>query len=90
MRGQIICYANAMNKVIIYTDGGARGNPGPAAIGAQIQDEDGKVLKEVSETIGNATNNIAEYAAVVEGLRAAKELARKPRKWSLKYEWIAS
>ncbi len=69
-----------MEKVIIYTDGGARGNPGPAAIGAQIQDIEGKVLKEVSESIGNATNNIAEYLAVAEGLKAVKELFGKKTK----------
>ena len=69
-----------MKKVTIYTDGGSRGNPGPAAIGVQIVDEEGKVLKEVSETIGNATNNFAEYQAVAKGLRAAKELFGKQTK----------
>lgn len=69
-----------MEKIIIYTDGGSRGNPGPAAIGAQIQDAKGKVLKEVSETIGNSTNNIAEYMAVAEGLKKVKELFGKKTK----------
>lgn len=63
-----------MNKLIIYTDGGARGNPGPAAIGVVIQDEEGKVLKELSEYMGETTNNQAEYEAVVRALEAAKKL----------------
>lgn len=62
-----------MDTITIFTDGGSRGNPGPAAIGAQIVDAEGKVLKEVSEKIGNATNNFAEYVAVARGLQAAKE-----------------
>lgn len=69
-----------MEHIYIYTDGGARGNPGPAAIGVQITDADGKVLKEVSESIGNATNNFAEYMAVVRGLDAAKQLFGKKTK----------
>lgn len=66
-----------MQHITIFTDGGSRGNPGPAAIGVQILDNDGKVLKEVSETIGNATNNFAEYQGVMRGLQAAKELFGK-------------
>jgi ribonuclease HI len=62
-----------MGKITIFTDGGSRGNPGPAAVGVQILDETGKVLKEVSETIGNATNNYAEYFAVVRALQTCKE-----------------
>lgn len=62
-----------METIYIYTDGGARGNPGPAAIGVQITDKDGKVIKEVSEAIGNATNNFAEYMAVARGLETAKQ-----------------
>jgi Ribonuclease HI len=69
-----------MEKIIIYSDGGSRGNPGPAAIGVQIQNESGEVLKEVSATIGNSTNNIAEYMAVAEGLKAAKALFGKRTK----------
>jgi len=66
-----------MKTITIYTDGGSRGNPGPAAIGVQIVDASGAVLKEVSETIGNATNNFAEYQAVMRGLQTAKELFGK-------------
>ena len=62
-----------METITIFTDGGARGNPGPAAIGVYMVGADGTVLKEVSETIGNATNNFAEYQAVMRGLQTAKE-----------------
>src|ERR1700741_4384874 len=61
-------------KLTIYTDGGARGNPGPAGIGVQILDEDGKTLKELSEYIGETTNNQAEYTAVVRALEECKKL----------------
>lgn len=63
-----------MKKVTIFTHGSAKENPGPAAIGVYIVDEDGKVLQEISEAIGNATNNYAEYFAVVRGLQALEEL----------------
>lgn len=61
-------------KILIHTDGGARGNPGPAGIGAVIQNEAGEVLAEISEYIGEATNNVAEYDALIAALRKAKEL----------------
>lgn len=61
-------------KLIMHTDGGARGNPGPAGIGAVLKDEKGKVLTEISEYIGETTNNVAEYKAVIAGLEKAKEL----------------
>jgi len=57
--------------MILYTDGGARGNPGPAAIGAVLTDEKGKVVKEVAKYIGKTTNNVAEYKALIEGLHLA-------------------
>jgi ribonuclease HI len=63
-----------MKKVICYTDGGAQGNPGPAAIGVYITDEAGTVLKEVGQTIGNSTNNYAEYHAVMVGLETLKQV----------------
>ncbi len=62
-----------IDKLIIFTDGGSRGNPGPAAIGAVIKDAQGKLLAEVSECIGDTTNNQAEYQAVVAALREAKQ-----------------
>lgn len=63
-----------MEKIIVHSDGGARGNPGPAGIGVVIADGKGKVLAEVSEHIGDTTNNIAEYTAVLQGLMALKAL----------------
>ncbi|HEY7398296.1 MAG TPA: ribonuclease HI family protein [Gaiellaceae bacterium] len=60
--------------VRLFTDGGARGNPGPAAYAYVIEDEDGVVLAQRGETIGVATNNVAEYRALIEGLVRAAEL----------------
>jgi ribonuclease HI len=59
-------------KVVVHVDGGARGNPGPAAIAAVVSDEDGTVLEEAKETIGTATNNVAEYRALLLGLDRAR------------------
>jgi ribonuclease HI len=61
-------------KLIIYTDGGARGNPGPAGIGAAIYDEQKHIVAEVSDFLGIATNNQAEYKAVIAALHKAKIL----------------
>jgi ribonuclease HI len=61
-------------KARLFTDGGARGNPGPAAYAYVLEAEDGTVLAAHGETIGVATNNVAEYRALVEGLRKAVEL----------------
>ena len=58
----------------LYTDGGARGNPGPAAYGYVLEAEDGTVLDARGETIGVATNNVAEYRALIAGLEKAVEL----------------
>jgi ribonuclease HI len=55
-------------------DGAARGNPGPAGIGVQITDASGVVVAEIAEGIGEATNNVAEYKAAIEGLKKAREL----------------
>jgi len=63
-----------MQKVKLYTDGGARGNPGPAGAGVVILDEKGNVLKEVSEFLGKQTNNFAEYQAVILGLKKVKQM----------------
>ena len=57
----------------LYTDGGARGNPGPAAYGYVLEAEDGSVLDAHGEAIGVATNNVAEYRALVAGLAKAVE-----------------
>jgi ribonuclease HI len=61
-------------KLIVNVDGGARGNPGPAAIGAVVRDAEGAVLEERGERIGRATNNVAEYRALLLGLERAREL----------------
>ncbi len=62
-----------VKKLIIWTDGGARGNPGPAGIGAIAYDEKGNIVFEVSEYIGETTNNQAEYKAVLAALGEAKK-----------------
>jgi len=67
-----------MKKIIIYTDGGSRGNPGLAAIGVVFCNEKGQLIKEYSEYLGdNLTNNEAEYQAVVFGLQKFKALFSK-------------
>ena len=61
-------------KARLFTDGGARGNPGPAAAAFVLEAEDGTVLEASGTAIGVATNNVAEYRALVDGLRRASEL----------------
>jgi ribonuclease HI len=61
-------------KARLSTDGGARGNPGPAAYGYVLETEDGTVLAAEGQTIGVATNNVAEYSALIAGLEKALEL----------------
>lgn len=61
-------------KVRLFTDGGARGNPGPAAYGYVLEAEDGTVLAAQGKYIGSATNNVAEYSGLVAGLGKALEL----------------
>ena len=61
-------------KVVVHVDGGARGNPGPAAIGVVISDPDGEVLEELAEPIGVATNNVAEYRALLRGLERSRAM----------------
>ncbi|OHA65147.1 MAG: hypothetical protein A3D64_00965 [Candidatus Wildermuthbacteria bacterium RIFCSPHIGHO2_02_FULL_49_9] len=68
-----------MEKFIVYTDGGARGNPGPAALGVVIQNSRGQVLKEYGEYLGGATNNEAEYRAPIFALRKIKALWGKEK-----------
>ena len=58
-------------KIIAYVDGASRGNPGPSSLGVVIQDSDGKTLKTISARIGTATNNIAEYYALIFALQEA-------------------
>ena len=69
-----LCYYFEMKSITIFTDGGARGNPGPAGAGALIIGENNKVLKKVSKFLGERTNNWAEYEAVILGLQELKKL----------------
>lgn len=62
-----------MEKIYIYADGGARGNPGPAGAGSTVLSSDGTVIAEVSTFLGHTTNNVAEYTALIEGLKVAKK-----------------
>lgn len=61
-----------MGNIKIYTDGGARGNPGPAAIGVVFANEKGETIKKCSNYLGETTNNIAEYEAVIFAMQKAK------------------
>jgi ribonuclease HI len=61
------------NRVVLFTDGASRGNPGPASLGAIILSPEGNVLKEISKALGDQTNNYAEYMALLEGLLACAE-----------------
>jgi ribonuclease HI len=61
-------------KLVVHVDGGARGNPGPAAIGVVVSEPDGTVIDELGEQIGVATNNVAEYKALIRGLERARAL----------------
>jgi ribonuclease HI len=61
-------------RVVVHVDGGSRGNPGPAAAAAVISTPEGDVIDEAAETIGRATNNVAEYRGLLLGLERAKAL----------------
>lgn len=61
-------------RLVAYSDGASRGNPGPAAFGAVILDEDGQEVGQVAQAIGRATNNVAEYRGAIAALRAALAL----------------
>ena len=69
-----------METIICYTDGGARGNPGPAGIGVYITDSSGAVIEEHAAFIGNSTNNFAEYQAVATALEYLKKRYGKKTK----------
>ena len=61
-------------RLVVHVDGGSRGNPGPAAAGAVVSNEAGDILDEASRLLGVATNNVAEYRALLLGLERAREL----------------
>ena len=63
-----------IKRVVVFTDGASRGNPGPAAIGAIIKDEQGKLIASISQPIGRATNNQAEYRAIIAAMEEAVRL----------------
>jgi ribonuclease HI len=67
----------APTEVRVNVDGGSRGNPGPAAVAAVVQDGDGEVVEERSEAIGSATNNVAEYRALLLGIERAAALGAR-------------
>ena len=69
--------AEAPETVVVHVDGGARGNPGPAGIGVVVSSPDGEVLREEGRYIGEATNNVAEYRALLLGLELARELGAR-------------
>lgn len=64
-------------RLVLHVDGGARGNPGPAAIGVVVSTPEGETVEQVAETIGEATNNVAEYRALLRGLEAAHALGAR-------------
>lgn len=76
-------------KLTIYIDGGARGNPGPAGVGVVVLDDGGKKIKDVSKYIGETTNNIAEYNALLYGLEEALILRADEIKINLDSELVA-
>jgi ribonuclease HI len=79
---------NKQKKLIIYTDGGARGNPGPAGIGCVIYDADKNIVAKVSEYIGETTNNQAEYRAVIAALEKIRSFAPEELEFFLDSELV--
>ncbi len=75
-------------NLVIYTDGGARGNPGPAGIGAVFYNAEGERVKELSEYLGETTNNQAEYKAVLRALQEAKKLGKGELKFYVDSELV--
>jgi ribonuclease HI len=68
--------SRATGRVVAYIDGGARGNPGPAGFGVRIEESDGTLIEEFAESIGVATNNVAEYRALLAALEWARQHGR--------------
>ncbi len=68
------CYTACMETILAYTAGRAQGNPGPSAVGVSITTKAGEIVREASKTIGNGTDNFAEYYAVVIALETLKQI----------------
>ena len=68
--------SRAEDRIVAYIDGGARGNPGPAGFGVRVEEPDGTLIEEFAESIGVATNNVAEYRALIAALEWAKRHGR--------------
>ncbi len=77
-----------VERVIIHADGSSRGNPGPAAIGATVKDEQGRLVARISQRIGRMTNNQAEYRAIIAALEAATRLGVKQVAMNLDSELV--
>ena len=76
------------NKIIVYTDGGSRGNPGPSAVGAVVCDESGRKIKEYNQVLEDiSTNNEAEYEAVIFALKKLRQLFGKEKTQSLEVQF---
>ncbi len=73
-------------KIVVYTDGGSRGNPGPAGVGAVVCNEKGEAIKKYSKDIGSRTNNEAEYEAIIFGLQKIRQLFGKEKIKNIKIE----
>ncbi|MCU1382915.1 MAG: rnhA [Acidobacteria bacterium] len=69
-------HSRPAGKIVAYIDGGARGNPGPAGFGVRVEEADGTLVEEFAESIGVATNNVAEYRALLAALEWAKRHGR--------------
>ncbi|HHY13957.1 MAG TPA: ribonuclease HI family protein, partial [Thermoanaerobacterales bacterium] len=77
-----------MNKLVVFTDGASRGNPGKAGVGVAIYDGDNNLIEEYSEYIGNTTNNVAEYTALKVGIERAIKLKANNVDFNLDSELI--
>jgi ribonuclease HI len=75
--------------VVVHVDGGARGNPGPAAVGVVVSAPGGEVLDEYAESIGVATNNVAEYQALLRGVERARALGAREAEFVNDSELVA-
>lgn len=85
---QLINAITKQSELVIHTDGGSRGNPGPSAIGVVINAPDGKHLESFGRYIGETTNNQAEYKAVIEALKAAPKYAPQRLRFFLDSELV--